>query len=267
MKVYALVGKSGTGKSYQAMSLCKDKDIESIIDDGLFIYNNDAITGISAKRQPTKVGAIKTALFNTDEHKARVIKKIKEVNPQSVLVIGTSDTMVQKIVDRLELPRIEETVYIEEITTENEREIAVKQRKGQGKHVVPVPTFQLKRQFSGYFVDPLRIFRGWGTKADFSEKSVVRPTYSYMGDFIISDKVISDIVERVGSETKGVSDIMRVMTDKRQSGLRITVLTSMHVDSHAAAAAVSLQKKAAEMIEKMTAFNIKHINIEIRGLR
>ncbi|HUM56846.1 MAG TPA: ATP-binding protein, partial [Bacillota bacterium] len=90
MKVYALVGKSGTGKSYQAMSLCKDKDIESIIDDGLFIYNNDSITGISAKRQPTKVGAIKTALFNTDEHKARVIKKIKEINPQSILVIGTS---------------------------------------------------------------------------------------------------------------------------------------------------------------------------------
>ena len=37
MKVYALVGKSGTGKSYQAVNLCKELNIEAIIDDGLFI--------------------------------------------------------------------------------------------------------------------------------------------------------------------------------------------------------------------------------------
>jgi ABC-type glutathione transport system ATPase component len=51
MKVYALVGKSGTGKSYQAQNLCRELKIKGIIDDGLFIYENKVISGISAKRQ------------------------------------------------------------------------------------------------------------------------------------------------------------------------------------------------------------------------
>ena len=68
MKVYTLTGKSGTGKSYQAINLCKEKNIVSIIDDGLFIYKNRVEAGISAKRQKTMAGAIKTALFTLDEH-------------------------------------------------------------------------------------------------------------------------------------------------------------------------------------------------------
>ena len=68
MKVYGLIGKSGTGKSYQAVNLCKELNIESIIDDGLFICRNKVMAGISAKRQPTKVGAVKTALFNEEGH-------------------------------------------------------------------------------------------------------------------------------------------------------------------------------------------------------
>ena len=40
MKVYTLSGRSGTGKSFQAINLCKERNIESIIDDGLFIYKN-----------------------------------------------------------------------------------------------------------------------------------------------------------------------------------------------------------------------------------
>jgi ABC-type glutathione transport system ATPase component len=74
MKVYALVGKSGTGKSYQAMNVCRTRNIVGIIDDGLFIYNNDVVAGISAKRQPTVVGAIKTALFSKDDHRNDVVK-------------------------------------------------------------------------------------------------------------------------------------------------------------------------------------------------
>lgn len=61
MDVYTLVGKSGTGKSFHAMNLCKKLGVEAIIDDGLFIYKNSVIAGVSAKRQDTKIGAVKTA--------------------------------------------------------------------------------------------------------------------------------------------------------------------------------------------------------------
>ena len=112
MKVYALVGKSGTGKSFQAVNLCKELNIESIIDDGLFICRNKVVAGISAKRQPTKVGAVKTALFNKDEHMEEVKSAINRMKPSSLLIIGTSDGMVDKIAKRLELTRIGKRIYI-----------------------------------------------------------------------------------------------------------------------------------------------------------
>jgi len=267
MKVYALVGKSGTGKSYQAMNVCRIKNIVGIIDDGLFIYNNDVVAGISAKRQPTVVGAIKTALFSKEDHRNDVVKKLSTIKPESVLIIGTSDEMVERIRVRLELPEFTEIIHIEDITTEKERDLAKKQRFGQGKHVVPVPSMKLKRHFSGYFVDSLRIFRGWGPgKGGFTEKSVVRPTYSYLGEFKITDKVISDIVELTALQTKEVSSVLRVITDNKKSGLRITILVNMKMDSYAVQSARLLQMQCAQVVENMTAFNIKQINVEIRGL-
>ena len=38
MKVYSFTGKSGTGKSYQAIRVAKEKGIPALIDDGLLIY-------------------------------------------------------------------------------------------------------------------------------------------------------------------------------------------------------------------------------------
>lgn len=267
MKVYALVGKSGTGKSYQAINLCKDKGIESIIDDGLFIYKGKSMAGKSAKREATKIGAVKTALFNSDEHKQGVEDKIKEVKPESILIIGTSDGMVEKIAKRLDVGAIDEKIYIEDITTEGERRIADKQRNGQGKHVIPVSSMQLKHEFSGYFLSPLRIFKGIGAgKGSFAEKSVVRPTYSYMGEFIISDRVISDIVKCTAANMDGVKDVVRVIADKTIDALEITVILSMKKGSRVMDVARELQKKSANMIEEMTAFNIEKLNIEVRGI-
>jgi len=268
MKVYALVGKSGTGKSYQAMNLCKDKNITGIIDDGLFIIGNGIVAGTSAKRQNTKIGAIKTALFTDEDHKNSVVEKIREINPDSILIIGTSDGMVKKIVERLDLLKIGKTIYIENITTENEREIAKRQRHDLGKHVIPVPTFQIKREFSGYFVDPLRIFRrGKSGKRKFAEKSVVRPTYSYMGDYLISDKVIGDIINCVAKNSGNNFSVIRVHTENSKSGILITVLTFARFGTKIIENARSFQEKIAFQVEHMTAFNVDRVDIEIRGLK
>ena len=63
MKVYTLSGRSGTGKSFQAINLCKERNIESIIDDGLFIYRNKVISGISAKRERTIIRAVQAVVL------------------------------------------------------------------------------------------------------------------------------------------------------------------------------------------------------------
>ncbi|MBQ1906606.1 MAG: hypothetical protein II173_00355, partial [Firmicutes bacterium] len=87
MTIYGLSGRSGTGKSYRAAELCGRLGIEAIIDDGLFIYQNE-VHGISAKKQPTKIGAVKCALFTDDAHRDSVAKSIEEAAPGSILILG-----------------------------------------------------------------------------------------------------------------------------------------------------------------------------------
>lgn len=303
MKVYTLVGKSGTGKSYQALSLCKDLDIEAIIDDGLFIYHSQVIAGISAKRQNTTIGAIKTALFRLDEHRDSVVSALAKVNPRSILIIGTSDRMISKILSRLSLPNPapENQIYIEDLTTEEERQLARKQRYSQGKHVIPVPTLQLKRDFAGYFIDPLQVFRDLsqnfsviqgisgitggiassGSGIQSREKgranrrrrtqrrdlTVVRPTYSYVGDFFISDKVVADIARCVGRTTMGVKSVGKVYGNTSIDAMRVNVSILVDRNSDPWETAMRYQKRLFDMVEKMTAFNIENIRVEVKGIR
>ncbi len=304
MKVYTLVGKSGTGKSYQALNLCKALGIDAIIDDGLFIYHSQVIAGISAKRQNTTVGAIKTALFRLDEHRDSVVAALTRVNPQSILVIGTSDRMINKIISRLSLPAPapDNQILIEDLTTEEERNLASKQRHSQGMHVIPVPTLQLKRDFAGYFIDPLQVFRdlsqnipviqgipgitGGMSSQSGSESSprehgkgrkgrrnlrrdltVVRPTYSYVGEFFISDKVVADIARCVGRTTTGVKSVGKVYGNTAIDAMRVNVSILVDRNADPWKTAARYQKRLFDMVERMTAFNIENIRVEVKGMR
>ena len=67
MRVIALVGKTGTGKSYQCIELAREENIESIIDDGLLISGNKILAGKSAKHETTKMASVKRAIFANDQ--------------------------------------------------------------------------------------------------------------------------------------------------------------------------------------------------------
>ena len=120
IEVYAFVGPSGTGKSYRAQMVAGEKGIEYIIDDGLLIKGNEVIAGESAKKAPTKIETVKHALFYTDEEKQEITKAFKKYKPDKILILGTSDGMVQKIAANLGLPQIKETVYIQDVATKQE---------------------------------------------------------------------------------------------------------------------------------------------------
>ena len=148
MKVYAFVGPSGTGKSYRAQMVAGEKNVSFIIDDGLLIKDNEVIAGESAKKAQTKVATVKHALFYEEEERAPIIKALKKYKPDSILILGTSDGMVQKIAANLGLPEISETIYIKDVATEEEMKTARRIRVTEGKHVIPVPTFEIKKDFS-----------------------------------------------------------------------------------------------------------------------
>jgi uncharacterized alkaline shock family protein YloU/adenylate kinase family enzyme len=267
MEIYALTGKSGTGKSFQATALVNKYGIEGIIDDGLFILGGSIVAGVSAKRQETKIGAVKTALFMSDVTSEAVARKIVEIAPKSLLVIGTSDKMVRRILNKLSLPDPIQWIRIEEVTSIQERETAQKQRHEHGQHIIPAPTFEVKKDFSGYFIHPIRILKEIkiGRPQD-SERSVVRPTYSYLGKYTISDKAIGDIVMLVASDVAQIDSVPSLYIVNRKKGVSIELGLIMVYSDNILEPARQFQKEIAKRVEAMTALNILSVDIEIHGL-
>ena len=268
IKVYAFVGPSGTGKSYRAQMVASEKDIHFIIDDGLLIHDNEVIAGESAKKAPTKIETVKHALFYKDEEKQEIIKAFKKYKPQSILILGTSDGMVKKIAANLELPEISETIYITDVATKQEMETARRIRVTEGKHVIPVPTFQIKKDFSGYLLDPLQIFKskGKGKEPYISEKSIIRPTFSYLGNFTISDTVFRQILEYLVTETPAIYKILKLRVENYGEGAKIYMEVTIYYGYNVIDGITEFKKKARREIEKLTSMNVVELNVVAKNI-
>ena len=261
MKVYGFVGASGTGKSYRAQMVAGENDIEYIIDDGILIRDNDMIAGDSAKKAPTKIETVKRALFINENQKKEMIKAINKYKPESILILGTSDDMVRKIAKNLNLPKIEKIIYIDEVASEEEIESAQRTRSMEGKHVIPVPTFEIKKQFSGYLLDPLQIFQSSNKGSFLSEKSIIRPTFSYIGNFTISDAVFKEIIEYLALKTNSIQEILKIRVIKSDYGPTIYIEVKIKYGFNILTELKEFKERCISEIERQTTMNVKNMKV------
>lgn len=268
MKVYAFVGPSGTGKSYRAQMVASANDIHYIIDDGLLINENEVLAGTSAKKAPTKIETVKHALFIEEKEQSEMRKALKKYKPDSLLILGTSDKMIAKIRESLNLPELAKTIYINEVATEEEMEKARNIRVTQGKHVIPVPTFEIKKDFSGYILDPLQIFRskGKGENPYLSEKSIIRPTFSYMGNFTISDSVFRQIAEKMAKKMPEIYEVNRTRVENYGDGISIYMEITLNYGNNIIEVLKKFKAKLKKEIEKQTAMNVIKIDLVAKGI-
>lgn len=268
MKITALIGSSGTGKSYHALALAKDKAIDYIIDDGLLIKENKVLGGSSAKRETSKMAAVKRALFINQGHRDDIIRIIELEKPKAILVIGTSDKMVDIIAKTLNLGDINERVYIEDIVSKEEIKAARRYRMKEGKHVIPVPTFEIKQDFSGYFLNPLKVFRklGLGESNEFHEKSVVRPTFSYKGKYTISDRVIRELIFYASNKAIGIKKITDIDIKTDPTGIVIEVEVIAVYGNPILSIMRGVQQQVKYEVEEMTSLNIHAVNVYVKNL-
>ncbi len=272
MQVYAFVGKTGTGKSYNALKVAKSHDIKYIIDDAILIKETKVIAGKSAKTEASKIASVKAAIFLDENRRKEMAKVIKKEKIDKILILGTSDEMVAKIAENLGLGKIYKTIYIEDVATPEKIEEARKSRLEEGKHVVPVPTFEIKKQFSGYFMDPLRmfdIFRRESSnlyEAETSEKTIIRPTYSYLGKFRISDNVIKQIIIHEVEKIEGISKAQKVFTEKYIDGMRIEIDLQIKFGKNIPALSEQVKKAIVHSIDTMTGINLFGIDINITSI-
>lgn len=267
MKLTALVGSSGTGKSYKAMSLARELGIDYLIDDGILINNQMKLIGSSAKREKTKVAAVKRAIFFWEEPRNEMIKVIKEKNPSELLIIGTSDKMVKKIAKNLDIEPIDKIVYIDDISTEEEIKLALYNRAHFGKHVIPLPTLEVRKDFSGYFLDRLKIFsRVFGRNDITIEKSVVRPTFSLMGDYLISNKTLIEIVARSVMLVDGIYKHSKIRVYEVINGIKLEVDIVINYGNNINVVSNKVLESIKNNFETMTQMNVVSIELSVKGL-
>lgn len=273
MDIYALIGHSGTGKSHQAPLLAKQYGIKYIIDDGLLIKGNQALAGRSAKRESTRFGAIKRALFKNEEHAAQVKEKLAEIKPGKLLIIGTSRRMVDMIAENLKVEHPTYYFTIEEISSPEAIETALKVRAKTNRHVIPLPTFAIKKDFPGYLIDPLRVFFAL-PKTPVSEaaleRSVVRPVFSTLGSFYITEHLILDLAEHIARTVKGVKKVLHVEIKEGQGRVCLSLELAIDILSLLEKPIKELlkevQKEVKKELEYQTGFYLDRVNVCARKL-
>jgi uncharacterized alkaline shock family protein YloU len=177
--------------------------------------------------------------------------------------------MINKICKRLNLEGPAKTVYIHQIASKKEIKKARYSRLQEGKHIVPVPSVELKPHFTGYFADlPYNIFSKQRKEKKDADRSIVRPAFSFYGKLLIADTAIESIIEIIANKMLGVDKVTDVKIRRRtdSKGITISLEVILFYGVQIFTITRQLQAKIKEKVEYMTAMQVKNVNVSIRSL-
>ena len=273
LDIIALVGPAGTGKSHRALIVAHKYKADAIIDDGILIKDGKIVAGYSAKKEKSKIMAVRRAIFVLPGHAEEVRQAIDKLQLARILILGTSENMVHKIAKLLRLPAVSKIIRIEDIASKKEMEKAHYYRTKEGKHIIPVPTIELKPHFSGYLIDPLQsFFKKSGTsRRKLGEKSIVRPIFSYYGKLIIDDSTIKGIIIRLAKEKEYVTKVgsikvRHVKEGEEECGIEVYCEVGMQYGRKIPELIKQMQEKIKEAVEYMTGMLVQRVNIMVIDL-
>ncbi|HHX38317.1 MAG TPA: Asp23/Gls24 family envelope stress response protein [Clostridiaceae bacterium] len=269
--VVAFVGPSGTGKSTRAIKIARKYQIHYIIDDGLLIHGSRIVAGSSAKRADTRIASVRQALFLDPTRANNMRRALAEHRPATLMILGTSDSMLSKICNNLWLNQPSMLIRIEDVTTEEERQIAKKTRLTAGQHTIPVPSMEIKHEFSGYFSDPMgrlrrRFDREQGIKnVHFdSDRTVVRPTFSSLGNYSMSDQAMENLVKGIVEGSEGVEKMIGFKLQKMTTGVVLYIELALSYGIDAQHILHNAQERVSRQVEEYTAINVLAVDVTAR---
>ena len=270
MDVYALVGQSGTGKSHRALMVAYENCADGIIDDGLLIKDTKILAGYSAKNEQNKIQAVKRAIFSEAQHVQEVKRAIEQEKFQRILILGTSLNMVDRIASRLALPKPSKYILIEDVSSAKEISKARYARLKEGKHIIPVPTMELKPHFSGYLIDPLIVLfkKNKLSKKKLGEKSIVRPSFSYYGKILVEDAALEDIIKLELQKNLAVDTVksFTILRWDENSALDIKITLNIVYGKYLPKEVKEIQYTVKEKIEYFTGMYVHNVDIVVDRL-
>jgi len=265
--VYALVGRSGTGKSFRAKLVAQKYGIDILIDDGLLIKGQRIIAGKSAKREKAYLSAIKTALFTDDRHCRQVRSLLEKEKFKRILILGTSEKMTHKIAGRLRLPAPSKVINIEEIASKEDIETAVMTRRKEGKHVIPVPTIEIHRNYPQFVYDSVKVFlkRSFSflpSKEKVFEKTVVQPEFG-KGRVTISETAVTQMVLHCVDEFDDTIAVRKVSVTQQPAGYYLNIDIHVPFGVQLSGTIHSLRDYIIESLEHYGGVSIRKVDIKV----
>jgi uncharacterized alkaline shock family protein YloU len=267
IKVYAFVGAAGTGKSQRAQFVADFLDADYIIDDGLVIRRTTIVAGRSAKAERNQIKAIRRAMFEYDDHRKAVMDFFRSVPHCSIMIIATSEGMVERIIRKLELPAPSRVIHIEEVATPEEIARARKERHSKGQHVIPVSHVLVRKNFAGKMVGRLRVL--WRTKAPYEgEKTIVRPPFSFYGEVRIEPEAIEQLASYAASRVlqvrgKPVARVYSTSEDELCIDLDIKATPG---DRSIIAVSEMVRQRVARSIRYFSGLGVHNVNVNVVGV-
>ncbi len=222
VSVLAFVGPAGTGKSQRAQLVALECGVDFLIDDGLLIRKGQIIRGKSAKTEKNQVRAIRRALFEYEDHKQSVVEFLADSQPCSVMLIGTSQEMISRILKNLGLGDPVKVIRIEDVSSPEEISRAKKERSIKGQHVIPVSHIQVRKHFAGKLVGKLKVLFD-NTDSMEGEKTIVRPPFKFFGEVSIDPGVVDQMARFIAERTPQVASVISVQTRPSNGGIVVQV--------------------------------------------
>jgi len=268
MDIVALIGESGTGKSYKAILVAHKYNISYIIDDGLLIRKDKILAGHSAKKEKNKIQAIRRAIFEDSSHAEEVMDAINKSKPAKILIIGTSVRMIDRIIKKLELSPPNNILKIEDISTEKEIEEAKSSRLKEGRHVIPLPGIEVQRKFPVNILESLEIFyKRRYTNKKIGERAIVRPPFSYFGKLYVSENAILDIIIYTIKDFKEVIKLGKSQIDIKEEGILLNISLELKYGHNIPQIGRNIQKNIKKELEYITGISVTLINIFVYKLK
>lgn len=117
-------------------------------------------------------------------------------------------------------------------------------------------------------LDPLQIFKskGKGQKPYISEKSIIRPTFSYMGKFTISDLVFRQILEYLAQKTPAIHKILKTRVENYGEGAKIYMEVSIVYGFNVVEGLNNFKEKSKKEIETLTAMNVVELEVVAKSI-
>lgn len=235
------------------------------------------MAGSSAKAEETTVAAVKRAIFHDPIHAAEVRARIGQLQPKKILILGTSEKMIDRITAALNLPAVKYKIFIQDIATPEQIELAQTMRR-EGKHVIPLPSIEVKKDLPNYWIDSIFSFMTKKNKdkekdkekdksrLSSEDKCIVRPRFSQLGRLTISENAIEQIVRHNLNLQEEFDHGAKIQVDMNDFGVSIYCEMKIRYGIPIQAAIEQFQIHTIHDLDEMTNLTVLRIDVRITGI-